>query len=225
MKINRNISVYTEGGGSATGFQALIDGDIDISAASRTMRASEVRFLAQKQRKLGVAHLVAKDALSVYLHPENPVKNLSLEQLQKIFTGEIRNWSALGGIDTAIVVFIRPPNSGTFLYFREHILDNMPYWNQAVTRTTTNAIVKGVLDNPYAIGYGGTAYGAEVYHSRINGIAPTPENVKNDRYPLIRYLYLYTIDKPQGEVKRFIDWVLSENGQSIVEKVGYFPLW
>jgi phosphate transport system substrate-binding protein len=225
MQLNKHVSLYTEGGGSATGFQALIDGKVDICAASRTMRAYEVRLLAEKQNKLGVAHLVAKDALSVYLNPANPITTLTLEQLQGIFKGEITNWQIISGIDTAITVLIRPPNSGTYLYFKEHILNDQPYTPSAYTRATTEAVVMGVLENTFAIGYGGTAYGPEVTHCKINGIEPTLENVKLDIYPLIRYLYLYTVDKPEGEVKQFIDWILSESGQAIVAKVGYIPLW
>lgn len=225
MTTHPGISVYAEGGGSATGVQALIRGTVDICAASRPLTSEEVKPLAEKYRSIGVSIFVAKDALSVYVHPRNPVKDLTLKQLKEIFSGEIHNWNSVGGNDEQIKVFIRPQSSGTQLYFREHILEGAEYGTNAIPIPTTAAIVDSVLNNPNGIGYGGIAYGSEVVHSQINGINPSEENVRYDLYPLSRYLYFYTIKKPQGEVKRFIDWVVGARGQEIVEEVGYIPLW
>jgi phosphate transport system substrate-binding protein len=168
--------------------------------------------------------LVAKDALSVYLNPENPVKELSLEQLRRIYSGEIINWRAVGGRDQPISVLIRPPNSGTHLYFREHVLGGAPYSDRAQIVATTDNMVDGVSASPEAIGYGGIAYGPDIIHCSIEGVKPSEENVRNDSYPIVRYLYLYTVDTPQGTTKDFIDWVLKE-GQQTVRSVGYVPLW
>ena len=147
------------------------------------------------------------------------------QQLQDIFTGRINNWRDLGGRDLPIKVISRSPNSGTFLYFREHVLNDLPYTEDAVIKNTTNEIVTAVLQDESAIGYGGTAYGEEVRHCRIENVSPTLENVHNDTYPIIRYLYLYTIDIPEGTIKNFIDWALGEEGQAIVARVGFIPLW
>lgn len=225
MTTHPGISVYVEGGGTATGIQALIQGETDICAASRPLTSEEVKPLAEKYRNIGVSFLVAKDALSVYVNPNNPVKDLTLKQLKEIFSGTIENWQQVGSINNHIKVFIRPPNSGTHLYFREHILEGEPYSESAVGVPTTAAIVDSVLNNPNAIGYGGIAYGANVTHCQINGINPSEDNVRYDLYPLSRYLYLYTIKKPRGEVRKFIDWIISPEGQEIVEDVGYIPLW
>jgi phosphate transport system substrate-binding protein len=225
MTTHPGISVYAEGGGSATGVQALIRGAIDICAASRPLTSDEVKPLAEKYRSIGVSILVAKDALSVYVHPKNPVKDLTLKQLKEIFIGKIQNWNSVGGNDEQIKVFIRPQSSGTHLYFREHILEGAEYGQNAIPIPTTAAIVDSVLNNPNGIGYGGIAYGSKVVHIQINGINPSEENVRYDLYPLSRYLYFYTIEKPQGEVKKFIDWVIGAQGQEIVEEVGYIPLW
>lgn len=224
MKLHPNVSVYAEGGGTVTGVQALIAGQANICAASRPLQSSEARLLAEKYGYLGISFLVAKDALSLYLNHENQVHNLSLEQLKKIFTGEITNWKQVGGIQEPILVLIRSPNSGTFLYFKEHVLDGHAYSIYAQTMPTTTAVVKAVSENREAIGYGGIVYGSDVNHCKIERVTPTEENVRNDSYPIIRYLYLYTIDTPRGPIKSFIDWVLKD-GQKVVKEVGYIPLW
>ncbi|MDW7682075.1 MAG: substrate-binding domain-containing protein, partial [bacterium] len=134
------------------------------------------------------------------------------------------NWAEVGGRIEPILVMIRPPNSGTHLYFKEHVLNGKNYGHFTQIAATTPKVVKAVAKNREAIGYGGSAYGDEVIHVRINGIEPTPENVRNDSYPIIRYLYLVTTDTPRGELKSFIDWTLKD-GQRIVREVGYIPLW
>jgi len=220
-----DVSVYTEGGGSAQGFQALIEGEADICTSSRPMLPHEVRQLAEKHQRLGIAHLVAKDALSIYINPMNSITNLSLQQLKDIYTGKITNWKDIGGVDHPINVYTRSPNSGTFLYFKEHILDNEAYSEEAILKYSTQSIVDAILEDVNGIGYGGTAYGEKVTHCRIEGIAPTISNVIHDNYQLSRYLYLYTLDTPQGYIKDFIDWVMDQPGQVIVAKVGYIPLF
>jgi len=224
MKEHPTISVYVEGGGSALGFKSLIQGEVDVCASSRPIQANETQLLAQKYGKVGMAFLVAKDALSIYLHPENPVRNLSLEQVKAIFTGAITHWNEVGGHNAPIQILMRSPNSGTFLYFKEHVLEGQPYVSGAQITPTTAAMVKVISENVNAIGYGGIAYGQNLIHCQINAIAPTEANVRSDRYPITRYLYLYTIDTPQGKLKNFIDWVLKE-GQAIVREVGYIPIW
>jgi phosphate transport system substrate-binding protein len=225
MRQNPDISIYIEGGGSAKGFQSLIEGEIDICLSSRPILPYEVRQLAEKHQRLGIAHLVAKDALSIYLNPANPVKNLSLEQLKNIYTGVITNWAEIGGEDLPILVLTRSPNSGTYSYFKDHVLLDEEYRDDAEIHYSTQSMVEKVIKNINAIGYGGTAYGDKVVHCKINGIEPTIENVIQDNYPIARYLYLYTIDMPRGYIKDFIDWILDMPGQVIVAQVGYIPLF
>ena len=225
MKLHPDIAVYVEGGGSETGIRALIDGDTDLTSASRTLRASEVKQLLQKRGSLGLSILTAKDALSVYLHPDNPVRDLTLEQLQDIFTGQITNWKEVGGADAAIRVISRPPNSGTFLFFEEHVLEGESYTERSESVPTTSAVIRAVRENPAAVGYGGLAYGRDVIHIAVDGVEPTAENVRNGSYPIARYLYLFAAEPPEGEIKLFVDWILSNSGQNIVGEVGYIPLW
>lgn len=225
MQQHDGVAVYVEGGGTATGIEALIEGDIEICTASRPLRPAEVRRLAKKQQNVGIAHLVAKDGLSVYLHPDNPVRNLALAQVKGIYTGAITNWREVGGKDEAIVVLSRAPSSGTYLYFQEHVLEGQPYGANATHMPTTAAMVQEIEKNPAAIGYGGLAYGANLVHCKINGVSPTAANVRADKYPIARYLYFYTIKKPEGSAKLFIEWVLSKEGQRVVKEIDYIPLF
>ncbi len=226
MDRNRNVSIYISGGGTGAGFQKLAAGEADIVMASRIIQSNEVRDLASRYGTIGIAHLVAKDALSIYLNRENPVNNLSLIHLQKIFTGEIRRWEQIQpGIADSILVVLRPATSGTQWYFRQVVLKDSGYLKSAAIAATTNEVIRLIHEHPFSIGYGGIGYGRDVKHCLINGIAPTVENVQNDRYPLIRYLYLYTSDMPKGEVKKFIDWIMQADGQQIVREAGYIALW
>lgn len=225
MRVHPRIAVYTEGGGTETGIDALIEGNTDLCAASRTLRAEEVRRLLQKRGSLGISVLTAKDALSVYLHPDNPVGSLTMQQITGLFTGEIRNWRDVGGADLPVTVISRAPNSGTFLFFEEHVLQGRPYSRDAETVATTEAVIRRVRELPGAVGYGGLPYGEDLRHVAVEGIKPTSDNVRNGSYPISRYLYLYASRPLEGELKLFVDWVLSNAGQTVVRSVGYIPLW
>lgn len=225
MKENPGISIYVEGGGTTNGVKAISEGTADICTASRTLNPPEVKVLAEKFSSVGLSFLVAKDGLSIYLHPENPVKNLTLTQLEDIFTGKITNWKNVGGNDEEILTVVRTPNSGTYSYFREHILSGAPYKGKSVVKHTTNSIVKLISENKRAIGYGGIGYSDGIKLSNINGISSSEENVRNNDYPICRYLYFYTPLQPKGEVQKFINWVMSLEGQKIVKIAGYIPIW
>jgi phosphate transport system substrate-binding protein len=225
MKENPGISVKVDGGGTATGIRTLINNDIDICMASRNLKPDEAKMLADYYGSLGLVYLIAKDALSIYVNPENPVKNLNIGQLKDVFTGKISNWKNLGGNDALIIPVIRNNNSGTYLYFKEHVLEGDEYSENSVIKPTTKEIIKFVSENINAVGYGGMGYTGNVIHANINGISPTEENVRNDSYPITRYLHFLTTKSPGGSIKKFIDWVLSPAGQSVVGKSGFIPLW
>ena len=225
MKLHPEVAIYNEGGGTETGIDALIDGSVELSAASRTLRADEARRLLQTRRSLGYSILTARDALSVYLNPGNPLRDLSMEQLRRLFTGEAGSWSEVGGEARTVQVIGRPPNSGTRQFFEEHVLRGAPYAASTITVPTTKAVIRMVMEDRGGIGYGGLAYGSDVIHASIDGVAPTAENVRSGAYPISRYLYLYAAEPPDGHVKEFIDWILSDAGQRIVREIGYIPLW
>ena len=225
MESHPRVSIYVEGGGTGSGVNALIQGKIDICSASRPIEPEEVSRIAEKYKSVGIYSLIARDALSIYTNPANPVTDLTLKQLKQIFTGEITNWSDVGGKDMNITVLIRPSNSGTNHYFREHILENQPYTDTAKIIPTTNQIVDYVRNHPDAIGYGGIAFGPDITHCKVNGINPSVENVRYDLYPISRYLYLYTVKKTSGKIRNFIDWISSKEGQKVVEETGFISLW
>jgi phosphate transport system substrate-binding protein len=225
MQLHPGVSMYTEGGGSGRGFAALIEGNVDLAAGSRAMQADEIKRLLDNRGFLGQSILTAKDALSVYLHPSNRVRDLSLGQLRGILEGEIRNWQEVGGRDAPIDLISRQPNSGTYSFLQQHILEGRPYGSIAQTAPHTSAVVELVAANPNALGYGGVAYGPDLIHCRIDGVEPTPENVRDGSYPLARYLYLFAAGPLEGHIRDFVNWVLSDEAQRIVSDVGYIPLW
>jgi phosphate transport system substrate-binding protein len=225
MKTNSGISVYVDGGGTKTGIEALVNGSIDVCTASRLLKPEEIKIMANQYGSIGVSTLVAKDALSIYLHPANPVKNLSLDDVKNIFTCKIINWKTVGGDNHPIRLITRSPNSGTYLYFKEHVLQTEDYCVRSEVIATTAEIVDIIAQDNYAIGYGGIGYGEKVNHLPINNIEPSAENVRNETYPISRYLFFVTRNAPEGVTKIFIDWVLSKYGQQLVKKVGFIPLW
>jgi len=225
MKENPGISIIVFGGGTATGIKALINNETDICTASRNLKPDEAKHLAEYYGSLGLVFLIAKDALSIYLNPHNAMKELTLNQLKDIYNGKVKNWKELGGKDTAIAVVTRNPNSGTYLYFKDHIMEGENYTDNSVVKSTTKEIVKFVEENENAIGYGGMGYKGKVFDAKIEGIEPSENNVRNDTYPIIRYLHFFTSKSPSGTIKKFIYWVLSPGGQSVVKKSGYIPLW
>ncbi len=225
MQRNPGVSIYVEGGGTSSGVRALINGETDISTASRTLMPEEAKILADYYGSLGMYFLIAKDALSIYLNPENPVKNITTDQLKKIFTCEIKNWKELGGLDEPILPIIRTPNSGTYFYFKEHILLDEEYCQSAVIANTTEEVISIIDKNINAIGFGGIGFQTDIYHAYVENIEPSENNARNDTYPITRYLHFFTSKTPSGVVKNFIDWVLSPEGQKIVHETGFIPLW
>jgi phosphate transport system substrate-binding protein len=225
MKDHTGISVKVDGGGTAAGIKQLINGEIDICTASRNLKPEEAKQLADYYGSLGLVFLIAKDALSIFVNTKNPVNNINSKQLKNLFLSEITNWKSLGGNDSLIQPVIRNPNSGTYLYFKDHVLDGDEYGDNTLVIPTTREIVKYIETNENAIGYGGMGYTGNVKYLKIDGVEPIETNVRNDTYPIIRYLHFFTTKNPGGEVKRFIDWVLSPAGQSVVRKAGFIPLW
>ncbi|MEW6194620.1 MAG: phosphate ABC transporter substrate-binding protein [Bacteroidota bacterium] len=230
MGAHPGITIQVTGGGSGTGIAALINGTTDICNASRPMKPSEREKLKQRYNTLGVEVKVAKDGLSVYMNEANPVKELSLQQLKDIYTGKITNWKEVGGKDAKIIVYGRENSSGTYVYFKDNVLGGADYTATMQSLPGTAAVVNAVVKDKNSIGFGGAAYAKGIKITAIKkdanspAYAPTEENVKSGNYPIARYLYLYLRNKPTGEVKEYIDWILSKEGQELVSKVGYFPV-
>jgi phosphate transport system substrate-binding protein len=227
---NTNIQFQVTGGGSGTGISALLNGTTDICSSSRPIKPSEVSQLKNKYKSKGVEVAVARDGISVYVHKNNPVTKLTVEQLRDIFLGKIKNWKQVGGRDAKIVLYSRENNSGTYEFFKEHVLNKQDFAAEAQHMVGTGALVNAIRKDPNGIGYGGIAYAEGVKDIGLAGAAggryvePTEDNVLNGTYPLSRFLYFYLRERPTGQVKAFIDWILSSEGQKVVNEVGYIPV-
>lgn len=236
MQENPGDFVAVTGGGSGTGFSSLISGTCDIAMASRNIKDKEIALAKQKGIDPNEIR-VAMDGLAVVVNPANPVGRLTLDQLAQIFTGRITNWKEVGGEDKKIVVLSREVNSGTHVYFKEHVLrkgdpnSKEEFTPGALLLSSSQAIADEVAGNPSAIGYYGMGYispkqkpvmvakdAASEYE------APTIENVVNGKYPISRPLFLYTNGQPQGLVKKFVDACLSKEGQEVVLQTDFVPI-
>lgn len=221
--------VTVTGGGSGVGIAALIDGTTDIAQASRKMKFSERQKL-QSAGKQAKEVVIAYDALAVVVNHNNKVSKLTRQQLEDIFTGKITNWKQVGGEDLKIVVYSRESSSGTYEFFKEHVLKNKNYMSSVLSMPATGAIIQSIKQTKGAIGYVGLAYlNSEVKAISVSFdgkkfIAPSVATAKNKTYPVVRPLLYYYELKNAKKVKSFIDFVLSLEGQAIVEKVGYISL-
>jgi phosphate transport system substrate-binding protein len=235
MRKHPDVSVSVTGGGSGVGIAALLDGTCDIADASRNLTKSE----EERANSLGIQireTKVAIDGISIIVNPQNPINNLTISQLKDIYTGHIKSWKELGGEDIKITAVGRDTPSGTYELFKEKVLGEENYAPTVLNTPSNNQIAMTVSQDLGAIGYVGVAYAekfAKAGKVKIIAIAkdkssspllPTKENIKSEKYPLYRYLFNYTRGEPKGIIKEYLDFVLSPEGQRIVEEVGYIPL-
>jgi phosphate transport system substrate-binding protein len=230
MREHPGTSIQVTGGGSGTGLAALINGTTDICQASRSMKDKEREDVRAKRGAPPVETKVALDAIAVYVNKKNPIEEVSLPALAKIYLGETTSWKDVGGPDHAIVLYGRENNSGTYVYFREHVLQNKDFTAATQTLAGTSAVASAVKGDPFGIGYGSIAYSEGIRALRVKKddasppIAPSLETAQDGSYPMGRFLYFYTAGEPQGTTKKFIDWALSAPGQELIRDVGYYPL-
>jgi phosphate transport system substrate-binding protein len=230
------IQISVTGGGSGTGFTALINGTVDIANASREIKDEEITQ-AQAAGFEPVEFTVANDAIAVIVNPENPISELTLEQISSIYKGEINNWNELGGEDRPIVRLSRETNSGTHVYFLEEVVrlgndENTSIFSaDTLLLPSSEGIISEVRDNPNAIGYDGLGYVTDevkmvaVAAAGSNAyILPSAETVTNGQYPISRSLYMYTRGDPQGAIKDYLDWILAAEAQEIVTELGFVPI-
>ena len=235
MAKHPKVSVAVTGGGSGTGIAALIGGTCDLAAASRKMTPKEIEAASAKGAP-PQEWTVALDGLSVAIHPQNPVKRLTLEQLAGLFTGKIRKWSELGGPNKAVVLLSREVNSGTHVYFKEHVLSASmsglkEFAPEALLLPSSQAIADEVATNPSAIGYYGMGY--ENPNNAVAAVAktaadpyitPSEESVRSGTYPISRPLFLYSRGTPGAVVKTFLNFVMSSEGQEVVRQIDFVPI-
>lgn len=230
MEKHPGVTIQVTGGGSGTGIAALINGSTDIANASRPMKPSEREKLKQRFNSLGVEIKTAKDGLSIYFNEKNSLRELSIQQIRDIYIGKITNWKEVGGKDAKIIVYGRENSSGTYVYFKDNVLGGQDFTAKMQSMPGTSAVVNAVVKDANAIGFGGAAYAKGIIMVAVKKDAnskaytPTEENIKSNNYPITRFLYMYLKTRPTGEMKDYIDWILSSEGQSLVSKVGYFPV-
>jgi phosphate transport system substrate-binding protein len=230
MNANPGVSVQVTGGGSGTGIAALINGTTDICEASRPMKDKEKDDTLAKRGAPAVEIKVALDALAVYVNEKNPIKEISIPALAKLYTGDTTSWKDVGGSNHAVVLYGRENNSGTYGYFKEHVLENKDFAASVQTLAGTSAVAAAVKGDANGIGYGGIAYLEGIRALKVkkddksDAIMPSLETAQSGTYPIARFLYFYTAGDPTGLAKRFVDWVKSDDGQKIISLVGYYPL-
>ena len=236
QEIKPAVQLSVTGGGSGTGIAALINGTVDIANASRRMKEEE------KQKAIDngsdpVEFVIARDAIAIIVNPENPVDNLTLEQISDIYSGKINNWQEIDGEDRPIVRLSRETNSGTHVYFLEEVIrlgqkdNNTLFSSTTLLLPSSEGIGAEIRQNPNAIGYDGLGYvtddlkvigvsavGSEVF------ILPSSTTVYSGEYPIARDLYMYTNGPPTGAIKEYLNWILSEEAQNIVAELGFVPV-
>jgi phosphate transport system substrate-binding protein len=225
---NPGVMVTVKGGGSGTGIAALINGTVDFADASREIKPEETTA-AQGKGVNPVATAVANDGISVVVNPANKVTDLSIEQLGKIYRGEITNWKDVGGADAPIVLLGRDTSSGTYEFFGETVVGKDAQYAKSMRNLQSNqAIIDEVSKNVNAVGYVGLGYaqsaGTSVKRLTLGGIEDTVDNVLSAAYPLSRKLYMISNGQPEGAKKAYLDWILSAEGQALVQEQGFVPL-
>ncbi len=228
--------IAVTGGGSGTGLASLLSGTCAIAMSSRTIKQKEID-LAKLKGIIPNEIKVALDGIAVVVNPKNSEDKLTLDQLAGIFSGKITNWKEVGGMDEKIVILSREVNSGTHVYFKEHVLrKNDPssqeeFSPKALMLSSSQAIADEVAGNISAIGYYGMGYispkqkpVAIAKDDKSAYIVPAIENVVKNVYPISRPLFIYTNGQPQGGVKKFVDFILSPEGQEIVLKTDFVPI-
>jgi len=233
MQKHPEAQIAVSGGGSGTGIAALINKQIEMADASRPMKSQEISD-AKANGVDPVEWKVAVDGISVIVHPSNPLESLTATQLKAVYNGSYKNWQNIGGKDADIVTYGRQSNSGTSVYWQEHILKNQKYRTDMQSLNGNADIVDAVARDPNGIGYVGVAYAAarkgEVKILTIQGKAnqpayePTSENIASGKYPISRYLFIYTNGVPTGGIKEYLKFIIGDDGQKIAEEVEYIPL-
>jgi phosphate transport system substrate-binding protein len=236
QKVDPQVRISVTGGGSGTGIAALINGTVDIANASRKIK-SEEEAQAEANGILPVEFVIARDAIAVIINLENPVNDLTLQQISDIYSGKINNWQQVGGEDRPIVRLSRETNSGTHVYFLENVLrlgqkdSHTLFSTDTLLLPSSEGITAEIRQNPNAIGYDGLGYVTDevkvVAVARDAGsgyIPPSAETVNSGQYPIARDLYMYTASEPQGEIKTYMEWIHSPEAQRIVKELGFVPL-
>ena len=231
MAAHGETRIQVIGGGSGIGFAALQNQTTDLANASRKIKPREAADCVKAFGKKPTEYKVCLDGLSVYVNSDNPVRELGLDELAGIFTGRIRNWSQVGGGDAPIRLYGRENSSGTYEFFKEHVLRGKDFAATAQTMQGTAMVLEAVVKDKNGIGYGGSAYGLGATALAIKktpnspAIKPSERTVMDGTYPIWRFLYIYVNPAlDTGEVAAYLNWIRGDEGQRIVKDNGYYPL-
>ncbi len=224
-KINKDVSVTIEGSGSGNGIKAIIDGTCDIANSSRSMTEKEIKSAEEKGKTIKEI-TVAYDMIVPVVHPSNTIKNLTLAQLKAVFDGSITNWKQLGGKDEKIVVISRDTSSGTYEVWHEKVMKKTDVTKDALLQASNGAIISAVAGNPKALGYVGFGYiDSSVHPVTVDKVEGTIENGKSGKFPISRKLFNYVDEKHLSvEAQKYIDYILSADGQKLVKEAGFIPV-
>ena len=224
MDNNPEINISVRGGGSSVGIAGIMAGTVDIGDASRHIKSKELA----SARENGVnpyENIVANDGIAIVVHKNNSLRDLTLDQIKDIYTGKISNWKEVGGPAMPIVVISRDVSSGTFEVFNSLVLKNSKAIGGALMLASNNAVVSTIAGTPGAIGYAGLGYVNETVKAvKVNNVMPSKATIQDGSYPIARTLHMYTNGAPKGLVKRYIDFILSDEGQKIVEEQGFISV-
>jgi len=225
MAKNPDVNITVSESGSGNGAKGIINQTCDIGNMSRPMKASEKKA-AKDAGVLVIEHIVAMDGIAVVVHPSNPVGNLTVEQIKKIYTGEIKSWKELGGPDQAIVVISRDTNSGTYETFETIVMKGEKIGGGAEYVGSNGASRQRVMSTPAAIGYVGLAFTEGVKALKVNGVDANHETVATKKYAISRPLYMYTNGRPKEgtALHEFINLHNTREGKKLIEDCGYVPL-
>ncbi len=226
MKENPKVSISLSGGGSGNGIKAIIDGTTDIADSSRFIKGKEVK-LAVEKGVYPVPFRVAYDCIVPVVHPSNPIKDISMDQLKAMYKGEVKNWKDVGGIDKKVVVISRDTSSGTYEVWNKKVMKKDRVYPGALLQASNGAVAQAVAKNKYAIGYIGLGYlNKDVKALSISGIVGSEETTLDGTFPISRPLFMFTQGWPKGETVKFLNYVLHPaKGQKLVGEAGYVPLY
>jgi len=224
MKKHGDIKVFVSGSGSGTGIKAIIDGTTNIATSSREAKDKEIASAKGKGVTL-MGHKVALDGIVPVIHPSMKIDNVTMEQLRDVYNGKIKSWKELGGPDRPISVVSRDTSSGTYEVWEEKVLKGDKVRADALLVASNGQAVQTVAQNRFAIGYIGIGYvDKSIKVLSVNGKTATPASVRDNSWPIARPLFMYTNGKPAGTIAKFIDFVLSADGQKIVNEVKYVSI-
>ena len=234
--VDESVRISVTGGGSGTGIAALINGTVDIANASRQIKPEELEAAIENGSD-PIEFVIARDAIAVIVNHENPIEQLTLQQISDIYSGKITNWKDVGGDDRVIVRLSRETNSGTHVYFLEEVLrlgekeNDTLFSRDTLLLPSSEGITAEVRENPAAIGYDGLGY--VTHEVKVVAVArepqgpfvmPSAQSVNEEQYPIARDLYMYTVGEPVGDVKTYMDWIFSDAAQTIVTELGFVPV-